>query len=189
MLVTALTEAGIETVPFHGGLSALERVEAIRRFRTTARVMVSTQSGSEGHNLQFCHQLINYDLPWNPMRIEQRVGRLHRLGQPEAVTIFNLSANHTIEAYVLDLLARKIRMFELVIGELDLILGHLDEQRGFEQRIEDAWADSLTETELARLVAQLEGVLAEAQTEYGAIRSASDELSDLLEAIDEVYDL
>jgi SNF2 family DNA or RNA helicase len=187
MLVTALNEAGIETVAFHGGLSATERVEAIRRFRTSARVMVSTQSGSEGHNLQFCHQLINYDLPWNPMRIEQRVGRLHRLGQQEAVTIFNLSANNTIEAYVLDLLARKIRMFELVIGEMDLILGHLDEQRGFEQRIEEAWADSLTEVELARMVAQLEDVLAEAQTEYSAIRSASDELSDLLDAIDEVY--
>ena len=69
------------------------------------RVMVSTESGAEGRNLQFCHQLINYDLPWNPMRVEQRIGRLHRLGQERDVTIFNLSCNETIEAHVIDLLA------------------------------------------------------------------------------------
>ena len=189
MLVTALNKAGIETVSFHGGLSAQVRRETVHQFRGPARVMVSTQSGSEGHNLQFCHQLINYDLPWNPMRIEQRLGRLHRLGQPNTVSVFNLSANDTIEAYVLDLLARKIRMFELVIGELDLILGHLDDQRSFEQRIEDAWAESLTEAELVQLIAELESILAEAQHEYETIRSASDELSDLLDAIDEVYEL
>jgi superfamily II DNA/RNA helicase len=72
-LRAALTADGIEAVTFHGGMSALERAEAVRRFRQSARVMISTQSGSEGHNLQFCHQLINFDLPWNPMRIEQRV--------------------------------------------------------------------------------------------------------------------
>ncbi|MCG3211409.1 MAG: RNA polymerase-associated protein RapA [Anaerolineae bacterium] len=186
-LASALTDAGHETVVFHGGLSSQERVEAVRRFRHSARVMISTQSGSEGHNLQFCHQLINFDLPWNPMRIEQRVGRLHRLGQTKAVSIFNLSANETIEAYILDLLANKIRMFELVIGELDLILGQFDEQRGFEQRVESAWAASRSEAELRQMLAELEGLLDEAQTNYQAVRDASDEISDVLEAIDEVY--
>ena len=104
---------------------------AVQRFREdpAMRVLVSTESGAEGRNLQFCHQLINYDLPWNPMRVEQRIGRLHRLGQVHDVTIFNLSCNETIEAHVLDLLARKIRMFELVIGELDMILSliHISE--------------------------------------------------------------
>lgn len=186
LLVKELNQAGIETVAFHGGLPALDRLETVRRFRNSARVMVSTQSGSEGHNLQFCHQLINYDLPWNPMRIEQRVGRLHRLGQQADVSIFNLSANNTIEAYILDLLARKIHMFELVIGELDLILGQSDDDRGFERRIEAAWEESLTEAELAQLIAQLDQILGQAQSEYDTIRSASDELSDLLEAMDEV---
>jgi SNF2 family DNA or RNA helicase len=186
-LQQTLEQAGIETVVFHGGLSTQGRVEAVRQFRGPARVMVSTQSGSEGHNLQFCRQLINFDLPWNPMRIEQRVGRLHRLGQPETVQIFNLAAHNTIEAYILDLLARKIRMFELVIGELDLVLGQLDDQRSFEQRIEDAWATSHSEEELLALLAQVEGMLGQAQTVYQSVRSASDELSDLLDAFDEVY--
>lgn len=186
-LHTALTQAGHETVVFHGGLSTLERVEAVRSFRHTARVMISTQSGSEGHNLQFCHQLINYDLPWNPMRIEQRVGRLHRLGQQETVSIFNLAANDTIEAYVLNLLAHKIRMFELVIGELDLILGQLGDEQGFEQYIEKAWADSQSEDELLQMIAELEGLLDQSKQAYGQIRSASDELADLLETFDEVH--
>ena len=183
-LQRALTQAGHETVVFHGGLSAAERVEAVRSFRKSARVMISTRSGGEGHNLQFCHQLINFDLPWNPMRIEQRVGRLHRLGQKEPVTIFNLAAAETIEAYVLDLLARKIRMFELVIGELDLILGDLYERRGFEGYIEDAWANSRSEAELRQMLAELERLLGQAQTTYQEIRSASDELSDLIDAHD-----
>ncbi len=109
-LQVALKEAGHEVVVFHGGMSALKRAETVRAFRSSARVMISTCSGGEGHNLQFCHQMINYDLPWNPIRIEQRVGRLHRLGQKEAVTIFNLAAHDTIEAYILDLLAHKIGM-------------------------------------------------------------------------------
>jgi hypothetical protein len=148
--------------------------------------MISTQSGSEGHNLQFCHQMINYDLPWNPMRIEQRVGRLHRLGQSETVSIFNLAANGTIEAYILDLLAHKIRMFELVIGELDLILGELGEERSFEDYIEQAWAGSQSEAQLRQMITDLEASLKKALKTYEEVREVSDELSDLLEAYDEV---
>jgi superfamily II DNA or RNA helicase len=179
-LRAALDQAGHETLIFHGGMSAYERIEAVRAFRQSARVMISTQSGGEGHNLQFCHQMINYDLPWNPMRIEQRIGRIHRLGQTHQVSIFNLSATQTIEAYVLDLLARKIRMFELVIGELDLILGVLDEQRGFEDYIQEAWAGSHSEAELLRKIAELEVILDHARTSYEQIRVTSDELSGLI---------
>ncbi|MCB0212425.1 MAG: DEAD/DEAH box helicase family protein [Anaerolineae bacterium] len=186
-LSASLSQAGIDTVVFHGGLTALERVEVVRQFRNQAQVMISTQSGSEGHNLQFCHQMINYDVPWNPMRIEQRVGRLHRLGQQETVLIFNLSAVDTIEAYILDLLAHKIRMFELVIGELDMILGELSDQHSFEQYIEKAWVSSQSEAELQHMMAELEAVLDSAQNTYNEIRAASDGLSDLLEAMDEVY--
>lgn len=179
-LRAALEQAGHETVIFHGGMSAYERIEAVRAFRQSARVMISTQSGGEGHNLQFCHQMINYDLPWNPMRIEQRIGRIHRLGQTHQVSIFNLSATQTIEAYVLDLLVRKIRMFELVIGELDLILGALDEQRGFEDYIQEAWAGSHSEAELLRKIAELEAILDQTRASYEQIRLTSDELSGLI---------
>ena len=180
-----LQAADQAVVVFHGGMSALERAEAVRTFRGPARVMVSTRSGGEGHNLQFCHQMVNYDLPWNPMRIEQRVGRLHRLGQKEAVTIFNLAANNTIEAYILDLLAHKIRMFELVIGEMDLILGDLGDNRSFEKHIEQAWANSYSEEALLAMIAELERVLDHSQTSYEQIRGVSDELSDILDAYDE----
>src|SRR5690606_10133300 len=113
------------------------------------RVMVSTESGAEGRNLQFCHQLINFDLPWNPMRVEQRIGRLHRLGQTRDVTIFNLSCNETIESHLIDLLARKIRMFELVIGELDLILGNIEGSKSFEDLLRAAWEASRSHDDLA----------------------------------------
>lgn len=185
-LKAMLEQSGESVVVFHGGMSAFERLEAVRSFRSSARVMISTQSGGEGHNLQFCHQMINFDLPWNPMRVEQRIGRIHRLGQKQTVSIFNLSATNTIEAYVLDLLARKIRMFELVIGELDLILGELIEKGSFEDYIEAAWAGSQSEADLLHMLAELEAILDRSRQTYQEIRSASDELSDLLEAYAEV---
>lgn len=185
-LKVALEQSGETVTVFYGGMSAYERLEAVRSFRSSARVMISTQSGGEGHNLQFCHQMINFDLPWNPMRVEQRIGRIHRLGQKQTVSIFNLSATNTIEAYVLDLLARKIRMFELVIGELDLILGELIERGSFEDYIEAAWAGSQSEADLLHMLAELEAVLDRSRQTYQDIRSASDELSDLLAAYDEV---
>lgn len=137
-----LDEAGIEAVLFHGGLTRAERAEAVRRFRKEAPVMISTQSGSEGQNLQFCNVLVNFDLPWNPMRLEQRIGRLHRLGQPREVHVFNLVAAGTVEADILELLESKIRMFELVVGELDLILGLMDDERSFENALARIWLDT-----------------------------------------------
>ena len=134
------------------------------------RVLVSTESGAEGRNLQFCHQLINYDLPWNPMRVEQRIGRLHRLGQDQDVTIFNLSCNETIEAHVIDLLARKIRMFELVIGELDLILGNLEGSKSFEDLLREAWETATDDEDLATRIHNLGDILTQARREYERVR-------------------
>ena len=108
--------AGIEPAIFHGELGWREKEEALDRFRAAAPVLVSTEAGGEGRNLQFCRIVINYDLPWNPMRVEQRIGRVHRLGQEHPVRVINLVARGTIEAYVLEILDRKIRMFELVVG-------------------------------------------------------------------------
>jgi SNF2 family DNA or RNA helicase len=145
--------------------------------------MVSTESGAEGRNLQFCHQLINYDLPWNPMRIEQRIGRLHRLGQEHDVTIFNLSCNETIEAHIIELLARKIRMFELVIGELDLILGNLEGAKSFEDLLREAWEASASETDLReRLLHGLGSLLDQARQQYSQVREANWILDDSLES-------
>ncbi len=138
--------------------------------RQEVRVLVSTESGAEGRNLQFCHQLINYDLPWNPMRVEQRIGRLHRLGQDQDVTIFNLSCNETIEAHVIDLLARKIRMFELVIGELDLILGNLEGSKSFEDLLREAWETATDDQDLTTRIHNLGDILTQARREYERVR-------------------
>jgi SNF2 family DNA or RNA helicase len=124
-LVEACRQIGIDAVAYHGGLSGKQKDAVIEQFRHKTQVMISTEAGGEGRNLQFCRTLINYDLPWNPMRIEQRIGRVHRLGQVNEVHVINIVAAGTIEDYLLYLLDKKIKMFSKVIGELDAILTNL----------------------------------------------------------------
>lgn len=147
-LQKVLDQAGISSTLFHGRLSRMEKEASLQRFRDNHSVLISTESGGEGRNLQFCNALVNYDLPWNPMQIEQRIGRISRVGQTRDVYIFNFSAANTIEAYILELLDAKINMFELVIGEMDMILGNLGESKDFEQVIFDIWVESPTDQQL-----------------------------------------
>ena len=107
-----------------------------RRTRRSPRfgimpVLLCTQSGGEGRNIQFCNTLINFDVPWNPMAIEQRIGRIDRIGQDREVFVFNLVTRGTLEEQMLALLDEKISMFELVVGEVGAILGGLEEERDF----------------------------------------------------------
>jgi ATP-dependent helicase HepA len=113
---------------FHGQLKPAEKDQAVVRFRedTGPQILVSTEAGGEGRNLQFCHMLVNYDLPWNPMKVEQRIGRLDRIGQNKPVTIFNLSTTGTIEERVLTVLNDRIGLFEETVGGLDPILGDVE---------------------------------------------------------------
>ena len=142
VIVGALRAAGIEPAIFHGELGWREKEEALEAFRATAPVLVSTEAGGEGRNLQFCRIVINYDLPWNPMRLEQRIGRVHRLGQEHPVRVVNMAARGTIESYVLEILDRKIRMFELVVGEMEEILGTWQPHASFEDEIFKRWTES-----------------------------------------------
>lgn len=180
-IVRHLQEGGIQTVGFHGGLSIEQKEAAVVAFKGNMRVMVSTESGAEGRNLQFCHQLINYDLPWNPMRVEQRIGRLHRLGQEKDVKIFNLSCNETIEAHVIELLARKIRMFELVIGELDLILGNLEGNKSFEDLLREAWEAASDSDDLQERLEALGDVLVRARRTYEQVRESNQLMDEALD--------
>ncbi len=141
-IVEALRAQGVEPAVFHGELGWREKEEALDRFRTVAPVLVSTEAGGEGRNLQFCRIVVNYDLPWNPMRLEQRIGRVHRLGQQHPVRVINLAARGTIEAYVLEILDRKIRMFELVVGEMEEILGTWQPHGSFEDEVFKRWTES-----------------------------------------------
>jgi SNF2 family DNA or RNA helicase len=120
-----LKQHGISSVPFRGGFKRSKKDWMRQLFKDNAQVLIATEAGGEGINLQFCHHVINYDLPWNPMRLEQRIGRIHRLGQEKDVHIYNFATANTVEEHVLKLLYEKINMFERVIGNLDEILTKL----------------------------------------------------------------
>ena len=105
-------------------------------------MLLCTESGGEGRNIQFCNTLINFDLPWNPMAIEQRIGRIDRIGQQREVFVFNLVTRGTLEEQVLQLLDEKISMFELVVGEVGAILGSVEEDRDFAELVLDAWMET-----------------------------------------------
>ncbi|MDQ0218340.1 DEAD/DEAH box helicase [Peribacillus cavernae] len=121
-----LKQHGITSVPFRGGFKRGKKDWMKELFQKHTQVLIATEAGGEGINLQFCHHLINFDLPWNPMRLEQRIGRVHRLGQEEDVKIYNFATKNTVEEHILKLLYEKINLFEKVIGELDDILTKLD---------------------------------------------------------------
>ncbi len=166
VLHQALADAGERVAVFNGSLTRMEKEAAIRAFQGDARLLVSTESGSEGRNLQFCHAVCNYDLPWNPMRIEQRIGRLSRIGQARDVHVFNLAGAGTIEADILALLEAKINMFELVIGEVEMILGNLDEEREFEDIVVDLWAASESDDDFRRRMEALGDQMVQAKRSY-----------------------
>ncbi len=139
-LADRVRRAGISVSTFHGGMNLAEKEAAVQAFKGPAQVFLSTEAGGEGRNLQFAHRLVNFDLPWNPLRLEQRIGRIHRVGQTREVHIVNLWARDTVEEYVMELLDKKVHMFELVVGELDMILGNLGEERTFEDLLMEIWA-------------------------------------------------
>jgi SNF2 family DNA or RNA helicase len=129
---------------FSGNMRAPEKDKAIDEFRETCQIMIATEAAGEGRNLQFCHIMVNYDLPWNPMRIEQRIGRVDRIGQKFPVQIINMSIANTMEERVLQVLHERINIFESVLGALDPIQymfgsgGDVDTRtRQFEQHVSD----------------------------------------------------
>ncbi len=144
-----LHDHGIISVPFRGGFKRSKKDWMTDLFQNRAQVLIATEAGGEGINLQFCNQVINYDMPWNPMRVEQRIGRVHRLGQQRDVFIYNLSTVGTIEEHILRLLYEKIDLFEMVIGELDEIVERLALTKSLEQNLIDIIMDSHSEREMA----------------------------------------
>jgi len=161
---------------YHGSLPRAEKERTIAAFRDEAQVLLSTESAGEGRNLQFCHVMVNMDLPWNPMQIEQRLGRLHRVGQEHDVLLTNLVASGTIEEQVLRVLEAKINLFELVVGELDMILGRVDDEFDFETTVFDAFVASEDDAEFGERMAVIGDDLARARTDYLASRASIDNL-------------
>lgn len=123
--------------PHHTGSPAVDkRTALIDAFKNQTKIMIATESAAEGVNLQFCSLLINYDLPWNPQRIEQRIGRCHRYGQKSDVVVINfLNTRNDADRRVLELLTDKFKLFDGVFGASDEILGRISDDLDFEKRI------------------------------------------------------
>lgn len=155
-------------VPYRGGMNRGKKDWMMDLFRGRAQVLIATEAGGEGINLQFCHHMINFDLPWNPMRVEQRIGRVHRLGQTEDVRIYNLCTIGTIEEHIVNLLHEKINLFELVIGELDHILERFDGGASLEQRLAKALLESGSDQDLKSRLNQLGSSLNQIRNEVKA---------------------
>jgi adenine-specific DNA-methyltransferase len=119
-----------------GSRTADLRSALVDYFREQGRIMIATEAGAEGINLQFCSLVVNYDLPWNPQRIEQRIGRCHRYGQEHDVVVVNFLNQHkAADQRVFQLLSEKFRLFEGVFGASDEVLGAIESGVDFEKRI------------------------------------------------------
>lgn len=148
-LLERLASEGYTVHAFHGGHSSQEKEKIVENFEDQGGVLVSTDSMSEGRNLQFCNMMVNLDLPWNPMRVEQRIGRIHRIGQKRNVYIFNMALKDTIEEYVLERLYHKIDLFQQSVGELSSILTRLEESgTSFEDEIFERLVNADSEVDL-----------------------------------------
>jgi superfamily II DNA or RNA helicase len=174
-LAERLRRQNIDFAMFSGDLSGPQKDLAVEAFRDRVPVLLCTESGGEGRNLQFCNTLINFDIPWNPMAIEQRIGRIDRIGQTREVFIFNLVTAGTIEDAMLRILDEKINMFELVVGEVGAILGEVDEQQDFSTLVLDAWLQG-SEAARAEAFAKLESQLLAARRQYEGVKQLDEAL-------------
>jgi len=139
-------------LPVHvvnGDLSSKGKERKVADFEEEGGVMVATDSISEGRNMQFCNVLVNYDLPWNPMKVEQRIGRIDRIGQEREVHVFNMALEDTIEEHVLDKLFGKINLFNQSIGGLRDILSRMEQSGSdFEREVFEKLRNADSKVEL-----------------------------------------
>jgi superfamily II DNA/RNA helicase len=140
-----------------GSKSADIRSALVDYFREEGRIMIATEAGAEGINLQFCSLVVNYDLPWNPQRIEQRIGRCHRYGQKHDVVVVNfLNRKNAADQRVLELLSEKFKLFEGVFGASDEVLGAIGSGVDFEKRIADIYQHCRKQEEIQSAFDQLQ---------------------------------
>jgi len=148
-IVEKLAPFNLNIIEFMGGLSREEKTKKIEAFRGgEVDILISTDCGAEGLNFQFCRNLINYDLPWNPMSVEQRIGRLDRIGQERDMYIYSFATKGTMEEHVVDLIINKMCCVGMVIGELPIILFNLGldgEGKSGKNKIEEKLMNSFIE--------------------------------------------
>jgi superfamily II DNA or RNA helicase len=151
-LARLLASRGYDVTCLSGDAGGPDRRQAlVEAFRDRTRILLMTEAGAEGLNLQFCNLVVNYDLPWNPQRVEQRIGRCHRYGQTRDVLVVNfLNRRNAADARLYDLLARKLALFDGVFGSSDEILGALGGGVDFERRILDIYQSCRSGEEVDR---------------------------------------
>ena len=129
----------------------------VEAFKKDYKILLVTDSGSEGLNLQFCNTVINYDLPWNPQKIEQRIGRCHRYGQVNDVVVINLlNTQNEADRRVYEILAKKFELFQGVFGASDKAIGLLESGNGFEKRVSQIYQECKTTAEFTKEFNSLE---------------------------------
>ncbi|QKZ12961.1 SNF2-related protein [Spirosoma sp. KUDC1026] len=170
-----------------GSRTADMRAALVEFFREEATIMIATEAAAEGINLQFCSLIINYDLPWNPQRIEQRIGRCHRYGQKYDVVVVNfLNKANAADQRVYQLLNEKFTLFNGVFGASDEVLGSIESGIDFEKRIAQIYQDCRTpaqiESAFNALQAELEGQISEAmqQTRRQLLENFDEEVHEKL---------
>ncbi|WP_170311960.1 SNF2-related protein [Deinococcus fonticola] len=145
-----------------GSKTADMRSALVEEFRDRAEIMIATEAGAEGINLQFCALVVNYDLPWNPQRIEQRIGRSHRYGQKHDVVVLNfLNKGNEADQRVYELLSEKFKLFEGVFGSSDEVIGAIGSGVDFEKRVADIYQKCRTPQEIKAAFDTLQASLSE----------------------------
>jgi len=138
------------------------RTALVEHFRDHAQIMIATEAAAEGINLQFCSLVINYDLPWNPQRVEQRIGRCHRYGQKHDVVVINfLNERNDADRRVLEILSEKFRLFSGVFGASDEVLGMIESGVDFEKRILSIYQECRSTKEIKRAFHELQAEMDE----------------------------
>lgn len=149
-----------------GSKQADMKAAIVEEFRDRASILIGTEAAAEGINLQFCSLLVNYDLPWNPQRIEQRIGRCHRYGQKNDVVVINfLNKKNAADVRVYELLEQKFRLFSGVFGSSDDVLGSIESGVDFEKRIARIYQECKTSEAIQQEFDRLQEELAESINE------------------------
>lgn len=162
-LFETLRDAGYRVALLSGQSGDADaRAAIVNDFRHRAQILILTEAGAEGLNLQFANLVVNYDLPWNPQRIEQRIGRCHRYGQTRDVVVLNfLASDNAAEARLYELLAQKLALFDGVFGATDEPLGALGDGADFERRVHEIFSSCRDERAIEAAFATLRGEVEE----------------------------
>ncbi|MGM0595550.1 MAG: SNF2-related protein [Myxococcota bacterium] len=179
ILTKIIEEDGHQVYRYAGNLRLEEKERSLRNFREKGGVLLSTEVGGQGLNLQHCQRMVNFDLPWNPMRIEQRIGRIHRFGQQKKVKITTIAGKNTFEEYLVKILISKIKLFKMVIGEIDSILAYLKNPLPLEKRISQIILESNDSNLIQKRLDNLADEILEARQQFNQDRDSSAKLLDL----------